>query len=96
MLAGLFSLLPLALSAVAFPVARQIEPSAWCPLTLGAGIFDIAYNFTLAAYNITLPNANSTGAPLVVGYGGAIVGAEFHLLSVRGLYDSISPKNLIA
>lgn len=27
-------------------------------------------NFTLAALNMTLPNANSTGAPLVLGWGG--------------------------
>lgn len=39
--------------------------------------------FTLAALNTTLPNANSTGAPLVLGSGGAITGAAFYILSVR-------------
>ena len=30
----------------------------------------LPYNFTLAALNTTLPNANDTGAPLVLGYEG--------------------------
>jgi len=30
----------------------------------------LPYNFTLAAVNVTLLNANQTGAPLVLGQGG--------------------------
>jgi len=30
----------------------------------------LPYNFTLAAVNVTLPNANLTGAPLVLGQDG--------------------------
>ena len=33
----------------------------------------LCYNFTLAALNTTLPNANSTGAPLVLGEDGTIL-----------------------
>ena len=85
MIASLLALLPLALGAAASPVSlktRQVEPTTWCPPTLGGGIFDIGYNFTLAAVNTTLPNANSTGVPIAVGFGGATEGAEFHVLSV--------------
>ena len=32
----------------------------------------LPYNFTLAAWNETLPNANSTGVPLVLGQDGTI------------------------
>ena len=39
-------------------------------------------DFTLAAWNTTMPNANSTGAPLVLGYDSAVEGAEFYVLSV--------------
>lgn len=34
---------------------------------------DLACNFTLAAVNLTLPNANSTGAPLVLGQAGELI-----------------------
>jgi len=85
---GLLSLLPLACATAvaASPVsrsllhARQHQPGPWCD-GLGAGIFDIAPNITLAAFNTTLPNANDTGAPLVMGQAGAVDGAEFKILS---------------
>lgn len=32
----------------------------------------LPYNFTLAALNLTLPNANLTGAPLVLGQNGGL------------------------
>ena len=68
-------------AAVALPAAkRDLAPS--CNL-LGGGAFDTAQNFTLAAWNTTLPNANNTGVPLVLGQAGAISGAEFKVLSVR-------------
>jgi hypothetical protein len=74
-------LAPLAIAAtsLAIPTARQL-PSG--PCAHFAGGFDTASNFTLAALNRTLPNANSTGAPLVLGQAGAIDGAEFEVLSV--------------
>lgn len=74
-----------AAAALALPTgqldARATSP--WCS-GLGPGAFDSAENFTLAAYNTTLPNANATGAPLVLGQAGAVDGAEFEVLSVRG------------
>lgn len=33
---------------------------------------DLAYNFTLSAWNTTLPNVNETGAPLVLGQNGKV------------------------
>jgi hypothetical protein len=35
-----------------------------------AGISTLPYNFTLAAYNVTLPNYGQNGAPLVLGQNG--------------------------
>ncbi|KAE9398964.1 hypothetical protein BT96DRAFT_1019819 [Gymnopus androsaceus JB14] len=43
-------------------------------------------NFTLAALNTTLSNANSTGAPLVLGEAGAIDGESFHVTSTYSSY----------
>ncbi len=82
MIASALALLPLALGALASPLGARQSQGAWCQ-GLGPGAFDIANNFTLAAYNSTLPNANSTGAPLVLGQNGAVDGAEFKVLSVR-------------
>lgn len=90
MIASVLALFPLALGALASPLpspsltSRQTAPGPQCS-GLGAGAFDIAYNFTLAAYNVTLPNANSTGAPLVIGQAGAVDGESFKVLSVRRL-----------
>jgi len=36
----------------------------------------LPYNFTLAAVNVTLPNANLTGAPLVLGQDGMRVSPQ--------------------
>ncbi|KIM43838.1 hypothetical protein M413DRAFT_68669 [Hebeloma cylindrosporum] len=41
----------------------------------------LPYNFTLAAVNVTLPNANQTGAPLVLGQDGASSGISFYVTS---------------
>ncbi|OSD00300.1 hypothetical protein PYCCODRAFT_1371414 [Trametes coccinea BRFM310] len=38
---------------------------------LGTGAFDTASSFTIGAINTTLPNANITGAPIVVNSAGA-------------------------
>lgn len=55
----------------------------WCD-GLGSTATDTpASNFTLAALYTTLPNANTTGVPLVLGQDGAITGASFEVLSVR-------------
>ncbi len=77
------TLLPFALGAFASPIANlaRDEPGPWCN-GLGPGAFDIAYNFTLGAYNSTLPNSNSTGAPVVMGQAGAVDGASFKIFSV--------------
>ncbi|KZT24166.1 hypothetical protein NEOLEDRAFT_1148798 [Neolentinus lepideus HHB14362 ss-1] len=65
-------------SVVAIPVMPSV---AGCD-SLGTNASDTAARpFTLAALNTTLPNANSTGAPLVLGQNGEIEGAEFEVLS---------------
>ncbi|KAH9895827.1 hypothetical protein C8Q73DRAFT_453470 [Cubamyces lactineus] len=86
-----------ATSTMAMP-AKRAEPGPWCN-GLGAGAFDEVPSFTLAAYNATGPNANSTGAPLVLGTAGAIDGAEFwHFITeaswpYANTYTSISLVN---
>ena len=63
-------------------LASPVVPRSgeWCS---GLGItYDTSFNFTLTALNTTLPNANSTGVPLVGGQNGATDGAEFEVLSV--------------
>ncbi|KAM5530892.1 hypothetical protein V8D89_015424, partial [Ganoderma adspersum] len=44
---------------------------------LGGGVFDNVSNFTVATYNTTGTNTNTTGAPLVLRQAGAIDGASF-------------------
>ncbi|KJA22576.1 hypothetical protein HYPSUDRAFT_67037 [Hypholoma sublateritium FD-334 SS-4] len=44
------------------------------------------YNFTLSAVNVTEPNANLTGAPLVLGQAGAIDGESFYVTSTYASY----------
>ncbi|KAJ3755062.1 hypothetical protein F5878DRAFT_208722 [Lentinula raphanica] len=51
-----------------------------------SSVTTLANNFTLAALNNTLPNANSTGAPLVLGSDGAIDGESFHVSSTYASY----------
>ncbi|KAI0329508.1 hypothetical protein GY45DRAFT_1324954 [Cubamyces sp. BRFM 1775] len=57
-------------SAMATPLKRA-TPGPSCD-GLGSGAFDTSSSFTLAAYNTTGPNANSTGAPLVLGTAGVV------------------------
>ncbi|TCD71102.1 hypothetical protein EIP91_000196 [Steccherinum ochraceum] len=45
---------------------RRQLPGPGCE-TFGLGAFNTANNFTIAAWNKTLPNANTTGVPLVLG-----------------------------
>ncbi|KAJ3992358.1 hypothetical protein F5050DRAFT_944412 [Lentinula boryana] len=51
-----------------------------------SSVTTLANNFTLAALNNTLPNANSTGAPLVLGSAGAIDGESFQVSSTYASY----------
>ncbi|CAA7270341.1 unnamed protein product [Cyclocybe aegerita] len=44
-------------------------------------LLHLPHNFTLAAVNVTLPNANRTGAPLVLGQNGASSGISFYVTS---------------
>ncbi|KAH9916542.1 uncharacterized protein B0H18DRAFT_1124179 [Fomitopsis serialis] len=82
MFSTLISLFAATSLALAFPLAPRT--GAWCE---GLGItYDTASNFTLAALNTTLANANSTGAPLVAGQNGATDGAEFEVLSTWATY----------
>ncbi|KAH7876630.1 uncharacterized protein C8R40DRAFT_1097973 [Lentinula edodes] len=46
----------------------------------------LTQNFTLAALNVTLPNVNLTGAPLVLGTAGAIDGESFDVTSTYASY----------
>ncbi|KAF8638633.1 hypothetical protein AX17_002058 [Amanita inopinata Kibby_2008] len=47
---------------------------------------DLPYNFTLSAWNTTLPNANSTGVPLVLGQNGASAGLSFQVTATFASY----------
>jgi len=61
--------LVLAAGALSMPTLSGRQTGASCA-GLGSGATDtISYNFTFAAYNLDTPNANSTGAPLVLGWG---------------------------
>ncbi|KIY47722.1 hypothetical protein FISHEDRAFT_44837 [Fistulina hepatica ATCC 64428] len=53
---------------------------------LGQALTTLPFNFTLAATNLTLPNANSTGAPLVLGTDGASTGLEYYTTSTWYTY----------
>ena len=78
-----FSLITVAFAAVAsaLPTAKRAILGPWCD-NLGGGAFDNVSNFTVAAYNTTGTNTNTTGAPLVLGQAGAIDGASFKVFSV--------------
>ncbi|KAJ7259235.1 hypothetical protein C8J57DRAFT_1339840 [Mycena rebaudengoi] len=59
---------------------------------------DLPYKFTLAAWNVTRPNANATGVPLVLGEKGANDGASFQLTSTYAsfpynIYPALSLSN---
>ncbi|KAJ3982527.1 hypothetical protein F5890DRAFT_1529499 [Lentinula detonsa] len=55
-------------------------------LTVRSSETTFAQNFTLAALNTTLPNANSTGAPLVLGAAGGIDGGSMEVTSTYASY----------
>lgn len=79
MLAFIATIASLAVSAVsATPIVLQYRDDSQPCATNSIA------NFTLAAWNtnIMMPNANSTGVPLVLGFGSAIEGAEWYATSV--------------
>lgn len=82
MLRCALALLPLALGALATPVTRQ-DAGPNCEVFGGNGFASTSQKFTLAAWNTTRPNTNSTGVPLVIGHAGSISGASLKQLSVR-------------
>ncbi|KAJ3017123.1 hypothetical protein NUW54_g659 [Trametes sanguinea] len=63
--------LMVATSTMANPTAQASSHPA-CN-GLGPGAMDTTGNFTLGAINTTLPNANTTGAPIVVVIAGAYI-----------------------
>ncbi|TFY58606.1 hypothetical protein EVJ58_g6320 [Rhodofomes roseus] len=58
-------------SVSAMPALSVRQNGASCTGLADGSTDSPAYNFTLAAYNTTLSNTNSTGAPLVLGWGPA-------------------------
>ncbi|KAI0727661.1 hypothetical protein C8Q72DRAFT_838703 [Fomitopsis betulina] len=66
-LASLFAFFAITTSAT--PTLRVRQQGASCVGLADGSTDSPSYNFTLAAVNTTLPNANSTGAPLVLGWG---------------------------
>jgi len=72
--------LSLASIAAALPASKTGSSIATSCTDLPGG-FNVANNFTLAAYNTTLPNANYTGSPLVLAGQGAEDDAEFFVLA---------------
>jgi len=71
---GLLALLATSVPATPTMSVRQIGAS--CAGLADGSTDSPSYNFTLAAYNLTLPNANSTGAPLVLGWGRPVTSPE--------------------
>jgi len=70
-------------TAVISVLSISMNSAMGSPLT---SISTLGSNFTLAALNTTLPNANYTGAPLVLGEAGAIDGESFHVSSTYNSY----------
>lgn len=95
MLRFTLALLPLALGAFATPVTRQ-DAGPNCGVFGADGFASTAQNFTLAAWNTTGPNTNSTGVPLVIGHAGSIPGASLKQLSTYASFpfDQYQPLSL--
>ncbi|KAI9058927.1 hypothetical protein FKP32DRAFT_1596802 [Trametes sanguinea] len=74
-----------ATSTMANPMARASSHPA-CN-GLGPGAMDTTGNFTLGAINTTLPNANTTGAPIVVVIGGAYILIDTYQLGTWAQYS---------
>ncbi|KAI0654331.1 hypothetical protein C8Q70DRAFT_926020 [Cubamyces menziesii] len=75
---------------------KRAAPGPWCD-GLGSGVFDTSSSFTLAAYNTTGPNTDSTGAPLVLGTAGAFQQTQiWHFISWGSYpitYPTVSLEN---
>jgi hypothetical protein len=89
MIAGLALLSLAAVAVSAAPTGTKITPGSQCA-GLGTGAFDVAYNFTLAAYPTSSSSTNNTRLPLVLGQNGASDGVEFMVLSVRTMYYALN------
>jgi len=75
-LAQLLAAAALGLRCLCTASAQEVAPGEE-----SAPLATLLYNFTLAAVNTTLPNDNATGAPLVLGAGGASGGIAFYVTS---------------
>ncbi|KAI9058911.1 hypothetical protein FKP32DRAFT_1596783 [Trametes sanguinea] len=84
------SVLAVAITAAASTMAHPMARASSNPACdgLGAGAFDTASSFTIGAINTTLPNANITGAPIVVNSAGATKDASFWHLGTWAQYPS--------
>ncbi|KAJ4483873.1 hypothetical protein J3R30DRAFT_1844220 [Lentinula aciculospora] len=82
----LISVRPLFVSLIAVWVFTSFVAATPVQISARSSVTTLANNFTLAALNNTLPNANSTGAPLVLGSGGAIDGESFQVTSTYASY----------
>ncbi|KAH9895738.1 hypothetical protein C8Q73DRAFT_644250 [Cubamyces lactineus] len=75
---------------------KRAAPGPWCD-GLGGGAFDTSSSFTLAAYNTAGANANSTGAPLVLGTAGSFQQTQiWHFISWGSYpitYPTVSLEN---
>lgn len=74
---ALLSLAAVASAAPAAPATPSVDPCAG----LGSSAFATANNFSLAAFTTSIPSANSTGIPLVLGPVDVVEGFEFKALS---------------
>lgn len=81
MFASITAIASLAIAAVSAAPSTLESRDIWQPCATNS-----LADFTLAAWNTSMPNANSTGAPLVLGYDSAVEGAEFYVLSVSRPY----------
>ena len=77
------ALLAAASQAKSLLKCRQSSPGPGCEAFPGG--FNNVQSFKLTAWNLTLPNANDTGVPLVFGPSGAVDGEKFGMLSVSPL-----------
>ena len=70
------SLATVAFAAAASAIPTRRDTGPWCA-NLGVATIDSVPSFTLAAYNATGTNTNTTGEPLVLGQAGAISGGGY-------------------
>ncbi|KIP01532.1 hypothetical protein PHLGIDRAFT_349127 [Phlebiopsis gigantea 11061_1 CR5-6] len=85
-----------AVSAAPSVLRKRQGPSSYNPTCEGtpAGSRAFVNDFRLTALNTTLPNANTTGVPLVIGSVSATTGAESYSLSTYASYPYNQRPNL--